>query len=87
MKIYFKNFTMKRSVLYRKILDGDSEREQLVLPEKYRKEKLNGLHTDVGHPGRNRTLRLLRERYFWPGIFSDTEEYISKCERCIWRKK
>lgn len=86
MRRYYKNFIMKRGVLYRKLEDGDIIREQLVIPQKFRQDILKGLHTDVGHPGRDRTLRLLRDRYFWPGMSTDVEKYISGCDRCIRRK-
>ena len=64
MKKHFKNFIMKRGILYRRVEDGDSVREQLVVPEVYRKDVLKGAHTDIGHPGRDKTLRLLRGRLF-----------------------
>lgn len=86
MRRYYKNFIMKRGVLYRKLEDGDIIREQLVIPQKFRQDILKDLHTDVGRPGRDRTLRLLRDRYFWPGMSTDVEKYISGCDRCIRRK-
>ena len=43
-------------------------------------------HNDMGHPCKDRTMSLLRERFFWPGMFSDTESWIANCERCIRRK-
>jgi len=33
----------------------------------YKEDILKGLHDHVGHPGIERTLRLMRERFFWPG--------------------
>ena len=52
MKKQFKNLTIKRGILYRKLHANDEEIEQLVLPECYRGLVLRGLHNDVGHPGR-----------------------------------
>ena len=40
----------------------------------------------MGHPSKYRTLSLLRDRFFWPGMTSDTEQWVSNCERCIKRK-
>ena len=29
---------------------------------------------------------LLRERFFWPGMYRDTEAYIAQCNKCVRRK-
>ena len=41
---------------------------QLVVPKAYRARVLAGCHDDVGHQGKMRTISLLRERFFWPGM-------------------
>ena len=86
MKRHFKHFIMKRGVLYRNLTVEGETIEQLVLPPCYRKEVLKGLHNEVGHPGRDRTIGLLRERFFWPGMTKDAENWVQNCERCIRRK-
>ena len=40
----------------------------------------------MGHPGKDRTLSLLRDRFYWPGMHKDTEQWIEQCGRCIRRK-
>ena len=45
-----------------------------------------GLHNDVGHPGRDRTDRLLRERFYWPCMGTYIERCIGNCDRCLRRK-
>ena len=40
-----------------------------------------GCHDEVGHQGRVRTLSLLRERFFWPGM-----QVEAKCCRCLKKK-
>ena len=44
------------------------------------------MHDDVGHQGRDRTLSLVRQRFYWPGLETDVEEKVKKCVRCIKRK-
>lgn len=44
------------------------------------------MHDDVGHQGRDRTLSLVRSRFFWPGLESDVEHKVRNCHRCIKRK-
>ena len=68
MRKNFKHLVMKRGVLYRRVQQEGGIIEQLVLPECYRKEVLKGLHDDVGHPGRDRTINSVRNRFFWPGM-------------------
>ena len=75
-----------KGVLYRKRLCDNIIKFQLVLPEEYRKAALQGCHDQVGHLGRDRTLELLRDRYFWPGMTKEASDYVAHCERCIRRK-
>ncbi len=83
----FPRLTVSRGVLYRKIqIEGGEEKMQLVLPREFRSTALSGLHNDVGHLGRDKTLNLVRARFFWPGMSKDVEEWIRNCDRCIRRK-
>jgi len=86
MRKQFKNFRMKRGIMFRVVKDQAEELEQLVIPEGHRKEILQSLHSDVGHPGQERTMRLMRERFYWPGMGADIAKWIESCERCIRRK-
>lgn len=87
MKKNFNNFKMKSGLLYRRVkIDQEGTVDQLVLPECYRESILLGLHNDIEHPGRKRTLSLLRERFFWRGMTVYVEEWISKCDRYLRRK-
>lgn len=86
MRKNFKYFSMKRGVLYREVKEGESSITQLVLPAIYRETALSGLHDDIGHPGRDRTWSLVRERFFWPGMTADIERHVKQCGRCLRRK-
>jgi len=65
---------MKREILFRRVKYPDGDIEQLVVPDGYKGDILKGLDDHVGHPGIERTLRLMRERFFWPGMPTDVEE-------------
>ena len=75
-----------RGVLYRVFIHKEETKKQIVLPRKFRIEALKGIHDDMGHMGRDRTLDLARDRFFWPGMTTDVEKWIKRCVRCILRK-
>lgn len=52
---------------------------QLVLPEELRHMVLTSLHDNMGHMGRDRTLDLVRARFYWPRMASDVENKVKTC--------
>ena len=86
MRKQFKHLKMKRGLLFRQVEDKGETIEQLVLPTRYRTEVMKGLHNDIGHPGRERTTKLVRERFYWPGMTAEVDQWITRCERCLKRK-
>ena len=86
MKRHFKNFHIIRGLLYRKHHDNEQEINQLVLPTSFKTQVLQGLHNDVGHPGKDRTASLVRDRFYWPGYTSDIDKWVQRCDRCLRRK-
>ena len=34
---------------------------------------------DMGHPGQQRTLDLIKKNYWWPGLKKDVKKYIQGC--------
>ncbi|XP_065144555.2 retrovirus-related Pol polyprotein from transposon 412 [Paramisgurnus dabryanus] len=73
-------------VLYRRRSVADKTTYQLVLPEEFHSDVLKYLHDDLGHMGIDRTLELVRNRFYWPKMASDIEYKIRTCGRCIRRK-
>ena len=55
---------------------------RLIVPNKYQEIALKFVHDKMRHLGRDRTLELLRERYYWPGMQQAVVNYITKCGRC-----
>ena len=47
---------------------------------------LQALHNDVGHPGRDRTISLIRERFYWPRMTAEIERWTRECRRYLLRK-
>ena len=56
---------------------------QLVLPETFRKQALQGCHDDLGHLRIDWTIDLLRDHFYWSIMLNDTTKHIKQCERCL----
>ena len=52
--------------------------------KKIRKEILKENHdlVDVGHPGQQQMLELIKRNYWWPGLKEDVKKYVQGCFRC-----
>ena len=61
----------------------DRNTMQLVLPEAFRKQALQGCHNDLGHLGMELTIDLLRDHFYWPGMINDATRHIKQCGRCL----
>ena len=83
MKKNFEKLKFIRGALFRHS-DGV---DQLVLPECRKTEVLRALHDDAGHQGSDKTLSLLKERFFWPGMTAEVAKYVAECGRCVRFKK
>ena len=79
----FKKLQVRRGVLYRHVKVQDTDQYQLVLPLQYRQTAMDSSHNDMGHPGKDRTLSILRDRVYWPKMSRDIDNWIEKCERCL----
>ena len=84
----FDNLNIQHGILYRKVSMPDGTvTNQLVLPPAYIQTVLEALHNEMGHPGRDRTSSLIRERFYWPGMNKSIDDWIEHCGRCVKRKK
>ena len=78
----------ENGLLYRVIQDSHcGQGKQLILPQKLKEKVLTSLHDGMGHEGSGRTLNLIRDRCYRPGIHSDVQAWIKKCERCTLSKE
>lgn len=73
-------------VLYRRRQEGAETHYQLVLPEKLKPLVLKSFHDDMGHMGVDRTLDLVRKRFYWPRMSAEVENKVKTCNRCVRRK-
>jgi transposase InsO family protein len=78
-----KRLVLEKDVLYRRRETSDGPSLQLVLPTGKRKQALKGCHDDIGHLGRDKTLELMRDRFYWPGMATSVANYVAQCPRCL----
>ncbi|KAL6470658.1 hypothetical protein MHYP_G00217770 [Metynnis hypsauchen] len=63
--------------------NSDGEIHQLLLPGKFREQVIKSFHDDMGHLGVDRTLELVRNRFYWPRMSQTVEQYVKNCGSCI----
>uniref|UniRef100_A0A3B1ITE9 Gypsy retrotransposon integrase-like protein 1 n=1 Tax=Astyanax mexicanus TaxID=7994 RepID=A0A3B1ITE9_ASTMX len=61
---------------------------QVVVPRALRGSVLRGVHGSpgAGHFGVTKTLKRLRQRFYWPGCRTDVELFVHCCDVCAARK-
>uniref|UniRef100_A0A674PMU1 Gypsy retrotransposon integrase-like protein 1 n=1 Tax=Takifugu rubripes TaxID=31033 RepID=A0A674PMU1_TAKRU len=63
---------------------GGCPPNRLFVPVAVRSEVLHWAHSSrlTCHPGVNRSLHFLRQRFWWPSMAQDTKDYIAACPVC-----
>ena len=81
-------FFLRDRLLYRRWKPSKEEAEevieQLVLPRQARKIVLELAHSIpmAGHLGKRKTLQRILQRFYWPSIFKDVDEFCRSCCEC-----
>lgn len=77
-------------ILYRRwrAPGGGADRLQLLVPSALRAEVLRWVHgsAGAGHFGNSKTVRRLRQRFYWPGCRQDAELHVHCCDDCTAQK-
>lgn len=47
-----------------------------------RLQRIESTHIEFGHPGRRKTVDLIRRFYYWPGLAENVDRYIQSCLPC-----
>jgi hypothetical protein len=88
-RIYLREWdklVLRDGVLFRrKTIANGQDVLQLILPASERTRALTGLHDDVGHLGRDRTMELVSGRFYWAGMAEDVKNKLKTCVPCIKR--
>ena len=81
----WESLTVVNNILYYKWkMPNNREVLLLVAPREIRSTILQQLHNNrtAGHLGRERTLRSIKRRVYWPGMSSDVKRWCAQCDTC-----
>ena len=79
-----KDFVLRRYLLYLRVMPKRSNEDVLVfvVPGLKCQAAIDGCHHYLGHQGRDRTLSLLKERFWWPGMAQRMMMSVRNCLKC-----
>ena len=79
-----KDVVLRRNLLYLRVTPKRSNEDVLVfmVPGLKRQAAIDGCHCYLGHQGRDRTLSLLKERFWWSGMAQRMMMSIRNCPKC-----
>lgn len=78
-----RNLRLDEGVLYH--VSGSSKR--VVVPPSMRRDLFKLYHGRSVHAGTERTHETLRERFFWPRMYTQCAQWVSECMICLRRKR
>ena len=79
-----KDFLLWRNLLYLRTMPKRSNEDVLVfmVPGLKCQAAIDRCHHYLGHQGRDHTLNLLRERFWWPGMAQRMIMSVCNCDKC-----
>ena len=79
-----KDFVLKDSLLFLNLTSSNSTEtiSVFVVPARKRQVAIDGCHWSAGHQGHDRTLSLMKERFWWPGMSRALVMAVSNCRCC-----
>ena len=80
-----KKFTLQDNLLYLQVTPTNSQDmvPVFVILTADRQAATDGCHHSAGHQGRDHTLSLMKERFWWPGMSQALLKAVANCGRCI----
>ena len=79
-----KDFVLKDNLLFLNLMPSNSTEtiSAFVVPAQKCQAAINGCHLSAGHQGHDRTLSLMKERFWWPGMSQALVMAVSNCACC-----
>ena len=86
-KTYFHHWDLleiREGVLFKKYIKHDQIFYALVTPEILRKDIFKELHANrtSGHFGRDKTVEMIKRRFYWPNITDSVNRWCMTCDMC-----
>ena len=80
-----KEFALQDNLLYLQVTPTNNQDTApvFVVPTADRQAAIEGCHHSAGHQGRDHTLSLMKERFWWPGMSQVLLRSVANCGRCI----
>ena len=80
----YPHFAVKNGLLYQIVQKSGKVIEQLLVPQPHRSTVLQLAHTHLlgGHLGVEKTKERVLQRFCWPGVHKDIENYCRSCPEC-----
>lgn len=75
-------FVVKNGKVFRKVTLNGKDSEVRFCSFANRAELVNRFHEGYGHAGQATVYSLLKKRWWWPGITTDVQEWLSRCKEC-----
>ncbi|KAG1225834.1 hypothetical protein G6F67_009193 [Rhizopus microsporus] len=75
-------YLIRSNQLWCKVKIGNKWCEVLYCPVSRRADLIDRFHSGFGHAGVNTVYELLRKRWWWPGMFRNIQDWLSKCPQC-----
>lgn len=73
-------FTIKDTTLY---LNGPNNKLLLAVPQQIVQNLLEQYHVkSLAHVGRDKMFNILKEKFYWPGMYSDIRRWVKACIQC-----
>ena len=83
----WKKLEVKDGILCLNGNKDEQDHHRIVVPERLREDVFRAYHDDLGHQGRDRTLSLLKSRFYWPGMDQNVSDFVKVCQRCLRSKR
>ena len=82
--VIFPHFAIKKGLLYQVVMKGGLPLEQLLVPRPFIASVLQMAHAHLlgAHLGMEKTLELIKARFYWPGVKKEVENYCRSCPEC-----
>ena len=77
-----KSLRLRGGLLY--YLEGDDYKA--IIPKNHRTDLIKLVHETFAHIGTNKTLRAVKDDYYWPNMDFDVRLFINSCRYCNQRK-